>query len=69
MGPCRVLVGVEDGRWHLSISHPNRYPTWDEIREARYQLCPGEIDVVMYLPKVGEYINIHPHCFHLWQAP
>lgn len=67
VGPCRVIVGVEAGRWHLSISHPRRYPTWDEIREARYTLCPSGIDMVMHLPRVEDYVNLHPNTFHLWQ--
>ena len=33
MGVIRILVGTipNDGGIHLSISHPRRYPTWDEI--------------------------------------
>lgn len=67
LGPCRAIVGLEGGLWHLSISHPRRYPTWDEIREARYALCPSDINMVMHLPKVTDYINIHPCTFHLWE--
>lgn len=26
--------------WHMSISHPDRYPTWDEVATAWYQLVP-----------------------------
>src|SRR3954452_7604681 len=37
--------------WHLSISHrtndvparPGRYPTWDEIAHARYELLPADM--------------------------
>lgn len=42
---CFILIAKEgdekDKRWHLSISHPLRYPTWDEIKEARYSLNTG----------------------------
>lgn len=53
--------------WHISIAHPDRYPSWDEIAEARYKFCPTDITMAMLLPPPGEYVNEHPHCFHLWQ--
>jgi len=61
----QVFVARENGEWNLSISHPNRYPTWDEIHDARYQLLPNEITVAMILPPKKEYVNIHSNCFHL----
>jgi hypothetical protein len=68
---CTVLVGREplgpngELRWHLSISHRLRYPTWDEIADARYRFIPDEVTVVMFLPPRREYVNLHPNCFHL----
>lgn len=72
-GACRVLVGHEDRhtngilRWHLSISCEDRYPVWDEIKDARYALLPLGLTFAMLLPPPGEYVNIHPNCFHLWE--
>lgn len=62
--------------WHLSISHrtntappqPGRYPTWDEIREARERFVPDEVTVAMFLPPKGEYVNLHVTTFHLWEV-
>jgi len=51
--------------WHLSLSHPTRYPTWNEIRDARYALLPDNCTMAMLLPPKGEYVNMHPNCFHL----
>ena len=51
---------------HISISHPSRYPTWDEIKEARNRFMPRDRDGFMVLPKKGEYVNIHQNCFHIW---
>lgn len=69
-GNCRVSVGKDpDGNWHLSISCPNRNPTWEEIKQARYDLCPHEITMAMILPPTDEYVNLHEHCFHLHQIP
>jgi len=68
MGRCHILAGQEPGiGWHLSISCRNGYPTWDEIRFARYQLIPDEVTVAMILPPRSEYINIHSNCFHLYE--
>lgn len=72
---CRVLVGHEDRKrggpklWHLSISHPKRYPTWDEIKDARYSLLPLGVTFAMLLPPQSEYVNIHHNCFHLFELP
>ena len=58
--------GSVEGRVHISISHPKRYPTWDEIKFVRYELGPKDKDMVMYFPPMEEYVNIHPNCFHLY---
>jgi hypothetical protein len=69
-GPCRALVSQEPNKqgqlkWHLSISCQDRYPGWNEIKDARYALLPHEITTGMILPPPEEYVNIHPNCFHL----
>jgi hypothetical protein len=72
-GGCAVMIAMEPSGpmatllWHMSISHPTRYPTWDEIRDARYTLCPKNITMAMLLPPENEYVNAHPNCFHLYE--
>lgn len=68
-GNCRVMVGQEPAGWHLSISCPDRNPTWEEIKQARYDLCPHDVTMAMILPPTNEYVNIHNFCFHLHQIP
>ncbi len=68
MGECRILVSPEPDGLHLSISCEDRYPTWDEIAEARYKLMPKDSDVVMHLPPESEYVNVHENTFHLHEA-
>lgn len=55
--------------WHLSISRPNRHPSWDDIKAARYRLLPLDRTFGMLLPPPGEYINVpaQDHVFHLWE--
>lgn len=55
--------------WHMSISHPRRYPTWDEIKYARYKFLPRDKDFMMMLPRDGDYVNVHENCFHLCETP
>jgi len=67
-GSCVVVVGHEKGRWHISISHQNRLPKWEEVRDARYQFVPKEVTMVMVLPRPEQYVNLHPNCLHLWET-
>ena len=83
MGECTVFAGIEPidfrtsfvvvrptaRRWHLSIAHPRRYPTWDELAEAREQLLPNDLAFALMFPASwDEYVNTHPNCFHLWEV-
>lgn len=69
-----VSAGIEDtGRWgpllHTSMSYPDHDPAWNEIKMVREIFFPGDMDVSMILPRKADYVNVHPHCFHLWQMP
>ncbi len=71
-GQVRVILSGPLERecigWHFSVSCADRYPTWEEQRNARYQLCPDEIYMVMVMPPKKEYVNVHPNCFHWHEA-
>lgn len=71
MGKVSIIVSppYEGLGWHLSIAHPEHYPTWDEIAEARYKLIPDDHEMVMCLPPKADYVNIHDYCFHLHEIP
>lgn len=64
-GMLAAFVATEEGLLHLSISHPMRYPNWDEIKDARYTLLPDEKTFAILLPPKAEYVNQHKNCFHL----
>jgi hypothetical protein len=68
-GYCRVLREQHPPPygWHLSISCVHRYPTWDEIKAARYDLLPDDVTMAMLLPPRSDYVNLHKNCFHLHQ--
>lgn len=74
-GHLSVFAGQEPDGFHLSMSHrtsdtkPGRYPTWDEIYDARYRFCPLDRTMAMLLPPQDEYVNLHETTFHLWEVP
>ena len=59
----------EDGkeRLHASIAHPFKLPAWDYVKYVRYKLFPDNMKVAMILPPKSEYVDMHKHCFHLYQ--
>jgi len=75
MGDCSVIVALEPAggshRWHLSIAHPARYPSWDEIKTAVYAIPTlGGIFMAQILSPVedeGDWVNAHDNCFHLYE--
>lgn len=66
-GECTIIVSKDYGKWHLSISHPRRLPTYNELKEARYKYTPNLITMAQIFPPLEQYVNIHPFCLHLWQ--
>ena len=74
-GHLSVFAGQEPSGFHMSISHrisnndhrPGRYPTWDEIVDARYRFCPLNVTMAQLLPPQDQYANLHDTTFHLWQ--
>lgn len=61
--PLSVAYGWE----HVSIAHPRRCPTWEEMCHLK-DLFWTEEEVVMQLhPKKVDWRNFHPFCLHLWR--
>lgn len=67
IGPCTVIVSIDEGRWHCSIAHPRRMPTWDEVRAARTRYTPDQVPMALVLPSAECYVNEHPYCLHVWE--
>ena len=64
---CVAFAGVEGERWHVSVSHPRRVPSWDDMRTARERMTPDRVTMAFILPPRAEYVNVHARCLHLWQ--
>jgi hypothetical protein len=69
-GPFSIIFTLErhrDGEYeHLSISHTERYPTWDELMHLRAVFFKDDAEVFQVMPPCDEYVNVDRHCFHLW---
>lgn len=67
MGRCTIIVSIDNGEWHLSISTPSASPSYKEIKEARYRFVPNNIYMAQIFPPKEEFVNIHPYCHHLFE--
>jgi len=66
-GRLSLILSTDNGRLHMSIAHQDRYPTWDEIKEAREFFLPLSKHFAMGFPRPDAYVNTHENCFHLWE--
>ena len=60
----------QDGRrWlHVSLARRTRLPSWDDVRQVKELFIGRDRPAVQVLPAASRYINIHPHCLHLWSC-
>lgn len=63
----RVIAGDGLGWEHVSVSLPDRCPTWDEMCAIKDLFWDPEDCVVQFHPPRSEYVNCHPYCLHLWR--
>ncbi|MHB1516663.1 MAG: DUF7694 domain-containing protein, partial [Acidiferrobacteraceae bacterium] len=62
-----VIVSDGMGWDHVSVSLPDRCPTWAEMCHIK-KLFFGPDEIVMQLhPAERDYRNCHPYCLHLWR--
>jgi hypothetical protein len=65
--PFFAIASDGHGWEHVSVSLPNRSPTWEEMCAVK-ALFWDEDDTVMQLhPARDQYVNNHPFCLHLWR--
>lgn len=56
---------IEEGRWHLSVSHRDRIPTWGELGVARDALLPADAWMMVPHPPRAYWMNLNPKVLHL----
>ena len=52
---------------HVSVSLPNRCPTWDEMCYIKDLFWDRGDSIIQFHPPESEYVNYHPNCLHLWR--
>ena len=58
----------ELGEWeHVSVSLPNRCPTWDEMCFVKDLFWDKDETVIQFHPRDAEYVSYHDYCLHLWK--
>jgi len=66
--PLKIVASPPDGEWqHVSVSLPNRTPSWKEMCIIKDLFWDKDETVVQFHPPEKEYINNHPFCLHLWK--
>jgi hypothetical protein len=57
-----------DGKpWmHVSISRADRLPSWGDLRMAKDAWIGPNRLAIQVLPRVADYVNVHPYVLHLW---
>lgn len=61
------MFSIQMGWEHLSVSMPSKTPSWDQMCVMKDIFFEDEEECFEYHPKKSEYVNIHPHCLHIWR--
>ncbi len=64
----QIIAMPEAGGWHVSVSHPERYPTWEELRAAA-GVASGVSTMWVYMPLAGGPGPIASNVVHLFETP
>lgn len=70
--PCgevdlRVIASDGAGWDHVSVSLPDRCPTWNEMLYVRRLFFRGDEWAMELHPPPAQNINNHDYCLHLWR--
>lgn len=63
----RVVASWGGGWDHVSVSHPTRIPTWEEMAWVKDLFFLPEETAMQLHPPVSEYVNNHSRCLHIWK--
>ncbi len=62
------VIASWGGGWdHVSVTLPNRCPSWEEMAWICDQFFDAEETVMQLHPPRSQYVNNHPYCLHLWR--
>ena len=57
----------QNEKWiHVSVSHPDRVPTWEEFINVRDCFVGKDIEAYQVLPALVDYVNVCKYALHFW---
>jgi hypothetical protein len=62
-----IELGEEYAWDHVSVSLPDRCPTWDEMVFIKDMFFAQDETVLQFHPPAAQYVNRHPYTLHLWR--
>lgn len=63
----RCIVSSAGGWDHVSVSHPSRCPTWEEMHWIKGLFFKPEETAMQLHPPEADYRSLHPYCLHIWR--
>jgi len=66
-GVLRMIVTIDNGKWHFSVSTHNRLPKYAEMKALRYSLCPKDNYMAEIFPPEDEFINLQEFTRHMFE--
>jgi hypothetical protein len=67
LGDLRIIASWTGGWDHVSVSLPNRCPTWEEMEKVKRAFFKEtEYAMQLHVPP-SEHRNYHPYCLHIWR--
>lgn len=63
----KVLASEGESWDHVSVSLPNRCPSWKEMCFIKNLFWDAEDCVIQYHPPKSIYKNQYQYCLHLWR--
>lgn len=71
MGQLQILFELIEGppHAHLSVSHPDRYPLWEELLRARSAPGAASPNLWAWVPKPEQTSATNPRTVHLYVLP
>lgn len=65
--PFKVVASDGMGWDHVSVSLPDRCPTWEEMCRVKALFWDDEDAVMELHPPRSDWVNNHQFCLHLWR--
>jgi hypothetical protein len=62
-----ILFSNGEGWEHVSVSHKDRCPTWEEMEWVKREFWSDSDTVMQLHVPPSEHISCHPNCLHLWR--